>query len=243
MAELPQGVHRHERGYDNSIAQNCVRRKLIAQPNVARDRSDGAIGQGGDDLTGGVNDRAYAGVRGTHEPPDRQSRRGGDIRLDAARSTAYEKVVLPQVSGIPSYFLMWGAAAVLGVGVGLRLARSAGFPGGKSLGALLILALCIVVGSKFLFLAESVLFPLDDVLPTPQSGWPAVLSHGFRNPGGLVLLAIAMPFVCVAFRLPTLSFADAVLPAAGIAIFFFRIGCFLNGCCFSWATQCPLAAR
>jgi phosphatidylglycerol:prolipoprotein diacylglycerol transferase len=31
------------------------------------------------------------------------------------------------------------------------------------------------------------------------------------------------------------------MPALGCAIFFFRLGCFLNGCCFSWDTHCPIA--
>jgi phosphatidylglycerol:prolipoprotein diacylglycerol transferase len=146
----------------------------------------------------------------------------------------------PEIFGISTYFSFWGVAAVFGIWTGVRLARRAGFATAPSVAALVVLALALVVGSKLFYLAEYALFPADDPLPLGQDDLAGALRHGFRIPGGMLLLAAVLPLVCAALRLPLWPFADAVIPAAGIAVLCIRIGCFLNGCCFGALTDGPL---
>ena len=40
-------------------------------------------------------------------------------------------------------------------------------------------------------------------------------------------------------KLSFLKFADAIIPAVGLGIFFTRIGCFLTGCCYGVPTELP----
>jgi phosphatidylglycerol:prolipoprotein diacylglycerol transferase len=145
----------------------------------------------------------------------------------------------PEILGISTYFSFWGVAAVFGIWAGLRLARQAGFAARPAFVALCVIALAIVIGSKAYYLVEYVLFPMDDPLPLGQDNVLGALRHGFRIPGGLLLLALTLPALCRVLGLPTWRFADAVIPAAGVAVFFIRIGCFFNGCCFGTLTNGP----
>jgi phosphatidylglycerol:prolipoprotein diacylglycerol transferase len=138
---------------------------------------------------------------------------------------------------IPLYFLAWVCAAVTGIALGARTAGRAGFPVGRSAGGIALLALSILVGSKLLYLAEALWFPFDDYVPTELRG----SLHGFRIPGGIVLLAVAMPVVCRALGLSWRRFGDAVVPLAAVALVFIRLGCFLNGCCFGTISGLPWA--
>jgi len=148
--------------------------------------------------------------------------------------------MLPSVFGLNTYFLFWGVAAVFGVSVGIQRATAAGFPRARSIAALLTFTIAIVLGSKLLFIVEHLLFPWDDPAPQGQESLAQVLWHGFRIPGGILLLAPAFPLVCRWLKLPTLRFADAVIPAAAVAVVCVRIGCFCNGCCFGRLTDLPI---
>ena len=63
-------------------------------------------------------------------------------------------------------------------------------------------------------------------------------ANGSAGIGGLVMYggfigAVAAGFVFFRIkRLPFLPYADICAPSFGIGIFFTRIGCFLNGCCY-----------
>jgi phosphatidylglycerol:prolipoprotein diacylglycerol transferase len=132
------------------------------------------------------------------------------------------------VGQIPSYFALWGCAAIAVVAVGVALAAQVGFSAGRSAMAISLLALSVLVGSKLLYLAEAQWFPFDDYVPAEMRS----SLHGFRIPGGILALAVAMPLVCRAARLEWRSFGDLVIVLAALALVFIRIGCFLNGCCF-----------
>jgi phosphatidylglycerol:prolipoprotein diacylglycerol transferase len=139
-------------------------------------------------------------------------------------------------------------AAVAGTVVALYLAGRAGFPRGRSFLALCALSLTILVGAKLLYLVERRVAPVEVPGPLARTIAENDLWHGFRIPGGVLLLAPVLPLLCRALRLPTLRFADAVLPALGLAIVFIRLGCFLAGCCFGkvsgtpWAVSFPAGA-
>ena len=140
---------------------------------------------------------------------------------------------------IPLYFVMWVCAALCGGAVGTAVAVRAGFPAGRSAAAITLLALSILAGSKLLYLAEAHWFPLDDYVPPEMRA----AAHGFRIPGGILLLALAMPLVCGSLRLPWRQFGDTVIPLAALALVFIRLGCFLNGCCFGRVSAVPWAIR
>lgn len=143
--------------------------------------------------------------------------------------------------GFPSYFLMWMLAAVSAICFGMRLAERRGFPPAQSLPALAVLSMSVVVGAKLSFFVDRWIFGGGNALVASAHPAAEFLNHGYRNPGGFFLFAISLPLVCRLTRLPTLVFGDAVIPAAGVAIFFFRLGCFLNGCCVGPIGLSPFA--
>jgi phosphatidylglycerol:prolipoprotein diacylglycerol transferase len=56
-------------------------------------------------------------------------------------------------------------------------------------------------------------------------------------------MGLALPIVCNLFKLPTLRFADAMMPAVGIAVILVRLGCFMNGCCYGVVTHGPFGVH
>ena len=138
---------------------------------------------------------------------------------------------------VPVYFVMWACAAVTAVVVGGYLGARAGFPAARSAVAIVLLAFSVLAGSKLLYVAEAYWFPFDDYVPqsvrTPF--------HGFRIPGGVLLLAATMPLVCGVLKLPWRRFGDTAIPLVALALVFIRLGCFLNGCCFGRLSALPWA--
>jgi len=101
----------------------------------------------------------------------------------------------PELFGLRTYFLCWLLATVCAILTGVRLAQRAGFPARRAVLAIGLSAVTIVVGAMLLFLLEHVLFPFDDSAPFPQDSLRALLWHGFRLPGGILLLAAGLPIV------------------------------------------------
>ena len=70
-------------------------------------------------------------------------------------------------------------------------------------------------------------------------------SNGQVGIGGLVMLGgmfgvIATTFIFLRIKkMPLLKTADVIAPTVGLGIFFTRIGCFLNGCCYGKCTTVP----
>lgn len=140
-------------------------------------------------------------------------------------------------NSIPLYFVMWSVAAGVALAVGARITAASGFPADRSVMAIALLATAILCGSKLLYSAEARFFPFDDYVPAEMRG----ALHGFRIPGGILLLAAAMPLVCAVSGLPWREFGDRTIPLAALALVFIRLGCFLNGCCFGKPSSLPWA--
>lgn len=146
----------------------------------------------------------------------------------------------PQVFGTLSvYFLMWISAATVCGSLAVWWAARAGFPLGRSIVAIVILTVAILVGSKLLYLAEHRFFPFDDYAPEEARG----MLHGFRIPGGILASMVLLPWVGMLLRLSWKRFGDAVAPAAALGLVFIRFGCFMNGCCFGKVSSVPWAVR
>jgi hypothetical protein len=80
--------------------------------------------------------------------------------------------MFPSVHGVPTYFLMWGIAALVCTALGAWVASRFGFPSGRSFLALVLLVIPILLGSKLLYLLEVTFFqktiasaPLDEFFP------------------------------------------------------------------------------
>ncbi len=143
----------------------------------------------------------------------------------------------PSIVGLPSYFLMWALSPLATVPLGLaRIRHGNAGPIGRGIVAGCLLFSIVFVGAKLLFFAEAAWFPEDDYVPEAMRG-PL---HGFRIPGGVAALALALPLVVRLFGLPP-AYADRFIPIVPVAIAFVRVGCFLNGCCFGYAADLPWA--
>jgi phosphatidylglycerol:prolipoprotein diacylglycerol transferase len=80
--------------------------------------------------------------------------------------------------------------------------------------------------------------------PFQKTGCTGV--RGLSLLGGLIFALFAAAVFCLLKKISLLKLADAMAPAFGLGLFFSRIGCFLNGCCFGtpsslpWAVSFPL---
>lgn len=151
--------------------------------------------------------------------------------------------MLPELLGVSVYFSLWIVAALVAGWAAWSMIRAAGLPSRPAVGALAALVIVIIVGSKLYFLAGYFLFPSVEGALYSQEEIAALLRQGYRIPGGILLAAPAMPLICWLFGLPTLRFADAMTPALGIAAFFVRLGCFMNGCCHGHITGSLLGVQ
>jgi phosphatidylglycerol:prolipoprotein diacylglycerol transferase len=129
--------------------------------------------------------------------------------------------------GIPSYYFMWGIAAVACLLFGFDRSRRDGEALKRmALGALLFVL--IVLGSKALYAIEALAFPADDYVPAELRG----ALHGFRIPGGIIVAGLSLPWMSRSFGRDAPHFGDNVVTVVAIMLVFVRLGCFLNGCCF-----------
>jgi phosphatidylglycerol:prolipoprotein diacylglycerol transferase len=151
--------------------------------------------------------------------------------------------MLPHLYGISVYFTFWIIAAVAAILVALAMTTEAGLSRRASLATLILLAVVIIIGSKLYFLAGYFFFPSIEAQLAEQQDIVTILREGYRIPGGILLMAVALPPLCRFFRLPVLRFADAMMPSIGIAVIFVRLGCFMNGCCYGMSTRGPLGVR
>jgi phosphatidylglycerol:prolipoprotein diacylglycerol transferase len=118
--------------------------------------------------------------------------------------------------------------------VSLHFGERAHLPRGKVLLLTVVGALSIPLGAKILFLLEQ---------HVTQGALVGDLHHGYRLPGGILLLGLAVPLAALAAGVHPRRFCDAFAPAVALAVVLIRIGCFLNGCCFGMVTEGPMGVR
>jgi prolipoprotein diacylglyceryltransferase len=142
----------------------------------------------------------------------------------------------PHFGQLSSYFMMWVAATIVCGMVGAKMAIEDGSPV-KRLAVGAFLFGLVIVGAKLHYLAESILFPGDDFVPPELRN----LSHGFRIPGGILLVAVGIPVACAVANLDWRSYGDRFVLLLCLMLFLVRIGCFLNGCCFGKPSTLPIS--
>ena len=115
-----------------------------------------------------------------------------------------------------------------------RMARLEGVPPWSVFRAMALLGVAAFAGARLHY----VLTHLGDFADRPLAAlqfW----SGGLHAGGGIVLLALAAPFVLARLGLPPARSADALVPVVGLGIAIARLGCFLHGCCFGTVCSWP----
>lgn len=145
------------------------------------------------------------------------------------------------------YEAAWCAAALLWGVVGTLLLRwrtngAAPWPRLVTLAACTVVATVLGARLHYVALAPDLLATLGwraCVLPLPEGA-------GLRITGGLMagaLVIVGIGPLATGFRLGRAAIADALVPAAGVAIAVGRLGCFADGCCFGVPCTGPWCVR
>ncbi len=141
----------------------------------------------------------------------------------------------PELFGVRLYPVFLGLGIATGTAVTLCSARRIGVPWGRLSALLALLCLGALAGAKVHAGIEG------------GGGWPGItnLSRGFRHPGGMLGLVVALPLArrLLHVHLSVAALADPLAPAAGVAMALVRLGCFLAGCCHGGPSTLPWAVR
>ena len=141
----------------------------------------------------------------------------------------------------------WGVMFALGCVVGTWFAQRRAKHQGLDPNLIMNLALVIIgsalVGSRLFYVAfhweEFAPHPLDIISPYQSNGQWGI--GGLSMVGGIVLSLLTSLFYLHHKRENIWALADIVAPSFPLGIFFTRIGCFLNGCCFGHPSSLPFA--
>lgn len=142
---------------------------------------------------------------------------------------------------VHSYGVMLALSFIFGILIAVRNGERRGIKGEDIVNLSFIIIISSIVGARLFY----VLFHLNEFKGRwLYTFWP-VQEDGTLGLGGLILLGgFILSFISVAVfiiykKLNFWKIADSIAPALGLGIFFTRIGCFLNGCCFGKACQVP----
>ncbi len=141
---------------------------------------------------------------------------------------------------IRSYGLMLIISVMLGIYYVYRISKKTEFDFGVLLTIAYILIFGGIIGARLFY----VLFHIDEF----QGRWLATINPfgadqfgiaGLNLYGGVIVAVVWSFFYLKIKKLPVLRIFDLFAPTIGIGLFFTRIGCFLNGCCFGTPTDLP----
>lgn len=143
----------------------------------------------------------------------------------------------PQFFGLSTY----GLLVVTGLVAGLVLLALRSRHGDVRPGVLAALGIIGLFVGAFGARTLHLLFVPDDYTP-----WYAAffsIRGGFALNGGILSIMATVGIICRIRGLDFLAVADRLTPSAPLAIFFFRLGCFCNGCCVGQPTELPWGIR
>lgn len=134
----------------------------------------------------------------------------------------------------PGYgFYLAGSLAIFFL-LGLLFAWRRGFSPGKTALILGLVVIASLLGARLWNV-----FTNPAYYTAQPNAWFSLYWTGFSLYGGLLLGASAGLLLARALRWPLLRLADALVPAAGVAIAVAKVGCFFNGCCYGLPTNLP----
>jgi len=166
------------------------------------------------------------------------------IRADEASSLQRKESALKPILidlgplSIHSYGLMLAIAFLVGIGFVMRRMARYGVDTTPIADLAIVVLLSAVAGARLMF----VLFHLSDYIQRPLDVF-VIWKGGLQLYGGLIPAIIAGAVFLRLKRLPLGQVADSVAMAFFLGVFFTRIGCFLNGCCFGHPTDMAWGVR
>lgn len=151
---------------------------------------------------------------------------------------------------IHGYGLMLAVSFLVGIYLAARRAKKAGIDPEQIMNLSLYIIVSSVVGARLFY----VIFHWEEyagnlwALVSPIQEGRVVGIFGLVLYGGVILATLVGMAYILRRRLPLWRVADVVAPSIALGVFFTRLGCFLNGCCFGvpsdspWAVVFPLAS-
>ena len=146
-------------------------------------------------------------------------------------------IPIPFVGSVSSHELFVALAVLASAGSGLWwTVRGEGLPAGRTVLALLLLAVTVFAGGRLHFALTK--WHLFEAAP-----WRILRlsSGGLHAPGAILGAAAGACVIPRLLGLPLGRFVDGFSPAVGIGIALARLGCFLNGCCYGKRCAFPWA--
>lgn len=138
---------------------------------------------------------------------------------------------------VHSYGVMLALSFILGIFLAVRKGEKRGIKGDEIVNLGFIIIVASIVGSRLFY----VLFHTEEFQGRwLYAFWP-VQEDGSIGLGGLILLGgFILAFFSAALymyfkKINFWKVADSMAPSIALGVFFTRIGCFLNGCCFGTA--------
>jgi len=169
--------------------------------------------------------------------------------LVVAAAIIYVLPILRMVEGtqvgfpVRGYGVMLVLAIVSSVGLAAHRALRMGVNPEAIYTLAMVLIVCGVAGARTFFVLQ-----YWDTFYVPGD-WGATFSKIFRvTEGGIVVYgaligaAVAFAAYCIRTKIPALALADLIAPSLLLGMFFGRIGCFMNGCCYGGLCAVPTLA-
>lgn len=116
-----------------------------------------------------------------------------------------------------------------------RLAKKAGLDPEPIFNILIIGVSFGILGAKLLYYITII----DKIIANPRL--LLNLTEGFVVYGGIILGIVSAALYCRKKELAFLKYLDCAAPSIAVAQGFGRIGCFLAGCCYGVAMDCPIS--
>lgn len=139
---------------------------------------------------------------------------------------------------LSSYGTMLSLSFLVGVSLGAQDAERQGIDPNDYLTAAVYGMICVILGARLFYILQnwqSYISHLWEIIALWKGG--LVFYGGFI--GGTIGVGIYVRYKGI----PVWKFLDASTPSIALGLFFTRIGCFLNGCCYGRPAQVPWAVR
>jgi len=148
--------------------------------------------------------------------------------------------VLIDVGGIqiPAYGVMLAVSFIVALWYVKRKAPKHNIPSAIVENLAFYIIVGVIIGGRLLYVAFHWAQYRSDLL-----GIIRLWEGGMMFFGGFIGGFIAGALYVRQQRIPILKISDVVAPSLGLGLFFTRIGCFLNGCCFGTPSTLPWALR
>ncbi len=140
-----------------------------------------------------------------------------------------------------SYGVLLAISFLVGIYWGMARAEKRGIDRNHIMDLSIIIVLCAILGSRFLYvvthLEEFHGRWLDTINPFQSTGEIGIA--GLSMLGGVVFTIAAVIIFSRVKNISLLRLMDVLAPTFALGIFLTRIGCFLNGCCYGMPCELP----